>query len=68
MDGGVRGRLAARVRRAVGVVGVVGTEVGRDDDADAGLGWGVQFYWPGVAQKFAKVSAQVHLRCQVTIL
>ena len=57
MDGGVRGRLAARMRRAVGVVGVVGAEVGRDDDADAGLGWGVQLRWPGVAQKVANVSA-----------
>jgi len=58
MDGGVRGRLAARVRRAVGVVGVVGEEAGRDaDDADARLGWSVQLCWPGIAQKFAKVSA-----------
>ena len=59
MDGGVRGRLAARMRRAVGVVGVVGAEVGRDADvdADAGLGWGVQLCWPGVAQKVANVSA-----------
>ena len=53
----MRGRLAARLRRAVGVVGVVGAEVGRDDDADAGLGWGVQLCWSGVAQKVANVSA-----------